>query len=93
MVDALRIRLAAERGDDAHAIRLLHEAVAIAGKHDPYVAAYLVAECGPSLRRSGEALTALIDQISPEVDALGFAGVAQRLSMLRAMFVGASVAA
>jgi hypothetical protein len=93
MVDALRIRLAAERGDDAHAMRLLHEAVAIAGKHDPYTAAYLVAECGPSLRRSADALTALIDQISPEVEALGFAGVSQRLAMLRSQFVGASAAA
>ena len=54
MVDALRIRLAAERGDDAHALRLLHEAVDIAGQHDPYVAAYLVAECAPSLMRSSE---------------------------------------
>ena len=36
LVDALRIRLAAERGDEAHALRLLHEAVAIAGRYDPY---------------------------------------------------------
>jgi diguanylate cyclase (GGDEF)-like protein len=93
LVDALRIRLAAERGDDAHALRLLHEAVAIAGRYDPYVAAYLVAECAPSLRRSTEPLLALIDQISPEVEALGFAGVAERLSVLRIAFAGTTQAA
>ncbi len=93
LVDALRIRLAAERGDDAHALRLLHEAVAIAGQYDPYVAAYLVAECAPSLRRSTEALLVLIDQISPEAEALGFAGVAERLSVLRIALAGSSQAA
>jgi diguanylate cyclase (GGDEF)-like protein/putative nucleotidyltransferase with HDIG domain len=93
LVDALRIRLAAERGDDAHALRLLHEAVAIAGRYDPYVAAYLVAECAPSLRRSTEALLTLIDQISPEVEALGFAGVAERLGVLRIALAGATQAA
>jgi len=93
LVDALRIRLAADRGDDAHALRLLHEAVAIAGRYDPYVAAYLVAECAPSLRRSTDALLSLIDQISPEVEALGFAGVAERLSVLRIALAGATQAA
>ena len=33
MVDALRIRLAAERGDHAHALRLLYAAVDIAGQY------------------------------------------------------------
>jgi hypothetical protein len=93
LVDALRIRLAAERGDDAHALRLLHEAVAIAGRYDPYVAAYLVAECAPSLRRSTDALLQLIDQISPEVEALGFAGVAERLAVLRIALASATAAA
>ena len=93
LVDALRIRLAAERGDDAHALRLLHEAVAIAGRYDPYVAAFLVAECAPSLRRSTEALVTLIDQISPEVEASGFAAVAERLSVLRVALAGATQAA
>src|SRR5438270_13128139 len=63
MVDALRIRLAAERGDDAHALRLLHEAVGIAGQYDQYIAAYLVAECAPSLMRSSDQLLELIDGI------------------------------
>jgi diguanylate cyclase (GGDEF)-like protein len=93
LVDSLRIRLAAERADDAHAMRLLHEAVAIARRHDPYAAAYLVAECGPSLRRSADALLTIIDQIMPEVEALGFAGVGQRLGVLRLTLVGASAAA
>ena len=93
LVDALRIRLAAERGEDAHAIRLLHDAVAIAGRYDPYVAAFLVAECAPSLRRSTDALVSLIDQISPDVDALGFTVVAERLSVLRVALAGATQAA
>jgi diguanylate cyclase (GGDEF)-like protein/putative nucleotidyltransferase with HDIG domain len=93
LVDALRIRLAAERGEDAHAIRLLHDAVAIAGRYDPYVAAFLVAECAPSLRRSTDALITLIDQISPDVEALGFAVVAERLSVLRVALTGATQAA
>jgi len=93
LVDALRIRLAAERGDDAHALRLLHEAVAIAGRYDPYVAAFLVAESAPSLRRSTDALVNLIDQLSPEVDNLGFAAVAERLSVLRVALAGATQAA
>ncbi len=92
LVDALRIRLAAERGDYAHAMRLLHEAVAIASRHDPYVAAYLVAECAPSLHCATDALLELIDQISPEVEALGFVGVAARLSALHVTLVGASAA-
>jgi hypothetical protein len=93
MVDSLRIRLAAERGDDAHAMRLLHEAVTIADRHDPYVAAYLVAECAPSLRRSPDSLLALIDRISPQVDALGFTGIAKRLSVLRLTLLSANAAA
>jgi hypothetical protein len=93
LVDALRIRLAAERGDDAHAMRLLHEAVAIAARHDTYLAAYLVAECAPSLRRSTEALVTLIDRLSPEVEALGFAGVAERLAVLRIALGSATQAA
>jgi hypothetical protein len=67
--------------------------VAIAGRYDPYVAAFLVAECAPSLRRSTEALVTLIDQISPEVDALGYAAVAERLSVLRVALAGATQAA
>jgi diguanylate cyclase (GGDEF)-like protein/putative nucleotidyltransferase with HDIG domain len=93
LVDALRIRLAAERGEDAHALRLLHDAVAIAGRYDPYVAAFLVAECAPSLRRSTDALITLIDQISPDVEALGFNAVAERLSVLRVALTGATQAA
>jgi len=93
LVDALRIRLAAERGEDAHALRLLHDAVAIAGRYDPYVAAFLVADCAPSLRRSTDALITLIDQISPDVEALGFAVVAERLSVLRVALTGATQAA
>src|SRR3569833_2301837 len=93
LVDSLRIRLAADRGDEAHAMRLLNEADTIAGKYDPYAAVYLVAECGPSLRRNADALLTLIDQIMPEVEAQGFAGVARRLSVLRLTLSTTSVAA
>jgi hypothetical protein len=93
LVDALRIRLAAERGDDAHALRLLHEAVASASRFDPYAAAHLVAECAPSLRRSTDALINLIDRISLDVDARGFVRVGERLAVLRVALAGATQAA
>lgn len=93
LVDALRIRMAAERGDDSHALRLLHEGIEIALRHDPYVAAYLIAECAPSFRRSQDALLALIDEITPETTALGFAAMAERLTVLRAALASATRAA
>ncbi len=92
LVDALRIRLAAERGDDSHAMRLLSDAVTLAGRHDVYVAAYLVAECAPSLRGAVAPLIALIDQLLPEVEAFGLTGARQRLTNAR-MSLLASVAA
>ncbi len=93
MVDALRIRLAAERGDDSHALRLLHEAVDIAAQHDPYVAAYLVAECAPSLMRCADGVLALLDVVQPDVEALGFVGITERIATLRTALAGASQAA
>ncbi len=94
LVDALRIRLAAERGDDAHAIRLLGEAVELAERFNPYVAAYLVLECAPSLRqRSTDALLAIIDRVTPSTYRLGFTVIAQRLASLRADLPGSSAAA
>jgi tetratricopeptide (TPR) repeat protein len=93
MVDALRVRLAAERGDDAHAIRLLQESVKISREQDPYIAAYLVAECAPSLMRSTDALVALIDSVAPDVNALGFGGLGDRLGTLRMALVGVNQAA
>jgi hypothetical protein len=93
LVDALRIRMAAERGDDAHALRLLHDAITIARRHDPYAAAYLVSECAPSFRRSQDALLASIDEMMPEAIALGFVAIAERLSALRAVLSSGSRAA
>ena len=92
LVDALRIRLAAERGDEAHAMRLLNDAVALANRHDVYLGAFLVAECAPALRRAGEPLIALIDSVTPAVETFGFNGVLQRLTNVR-MSLLASVAA
>ncbi len=83
LVDALRIRVAAERGDDAHAMRLLTEAVALAARHDMYLAAYLVAECGPSLRGALVPLVALIDRLLPEAQTFGLTGAVQRLVNVR----------
>jgi len=83
LVDALRIRLAAERGDDAHAMRLLSDAVALAWRHDRYLGAYLVAECAPSLRGSAPALLALIDGLLPEIETFGLTGAVQRLTNVR----------
>jgi diguanylate cyclase (GGDEF)-like protein/putative nucleotidyltransferase with HDIG domain len=93
LVDVLRIRMAAERGDDAHALRLLHDAIAIARRHDPYAAAYLVSACAPSFRRSQDALLASIDEMMPEAVALGFVAIAERLSALRAVLASSSRAA
>jgi hypothetical protein len=45
------------------------------------------------LRRNADALLALIDQIMPEVEAQGFAGVARRLSVLRLTLNRTSAAA
>ncbi len=92
LVDALRIRLAAERNDDAHAMRLLTEAVDLAGRHDMYLAAYLVAECAPSLRSAEAPLVALIDRLVPEAQAFGLTGAVQRLTNVR-MSLLASLAA
>jgi len=94
LVDALRIRLAAERGDEAHAIRLLDEAVELAERFNPYVAAYLILECAPSLRQhSTDALLAIIDRVTPSTYRLGFAVIAQRLASLRADLPGSTAAA
>ncbi|HWJ12542.1 MAG TPA: HD domain-containing phosphohydrolase [Gemmatimonadaceae bacterium] len=94
LVDALRIRLAAERGDDTHAIRLLDDAVELAERFNPYVAAYLVLECAPSLRRhSNDTLIAIVDRVSPAAVRLGFTVIAQRLAALRADLPGSNAAA
>jgi len=83
LVDALRVRLAADRGDEAHALRILTEAVDVARKHDRYAAAYLLAESAHALRRTPEALLSLVDSILPEIETLGFAGVASRLTQIK----------
>jgi hypothetical protein len=94
LVDALRIRLAAERGDEAHAIRLLDEAVELAERFNPYVAAYLVLECAPSLRQhSNDTLCSIIDRVTPATYRLGFTVIAQRLAALRADLPGSNAAA
>jgi hypothetical protein len=92
LVDALRIRLASERGDDAHAMRLLSEAVTLATRHDMYLAAYLVAECAPSLRGAGAPLLALIDQLLPDVETFGLSGVVQRLTNVRMSLLASAAA-
>ncbi|HEV8447293.1 MAG TPA: HD domain-containing phosphohydrolase [Gemmatimonadaceae bacterium] len=92
LVDALRIRLAAERGDDAHAMRLLADAVTLAGQHDIYLAAYLVSECAPSLRREVSPLVALIDQLLPEVETFGLTGARKRLINARMSLLASAAA-
>ena len=94
LVDALRIRLAAERGDEAHAIRLLDEAVELAERFNPYLAGHLILECGPSLRQaSNDALLAIVDRVTPTAHRLGFTVIAQRLASLRADLPGSNAAA
>jgi len=93
LVDALRIRMAADRGDDAHGLRLLQDGIKIALRHDPYVAGYLLVECAPSFRRSQDALLGLIDDITPNIAGLGFAVMAERLAVLRVALASATKAA
>jgi len=94
LVDALRIRLAAERGDDAHAVRLLNDAVDLAERFNPYVAAHLVLECAPSLQpQSNDMLFAIINRVTPLAAKLGFTGMAQRLASFRADLPGNTAAA
>lgn len=92
LVDAVRIRLAAERGDEAHAMRLLNDAVLLASRYDVYLGAFLVAECAPALRRAGDPLIELIDRLIPEVEAFGFNGVLQRLTNVRTSLLGSAAA-
>jgi diguanylate cyclase (GGDEF)-like protein len=92
LVDALRIRLAAERGDEAHAVRLLSDAVDLALQHNPYVAGYIVLECAPSLRHSSDALVAIVDRVAPVTNRLGFTLIVQRLAALRADAPGRTAA-
>jgi tetratricopeptide (TPR) repeat protein len=93
LVDALGIRLAAERGDEAHALRLLQDAVELSRQQDPYIAAYIIAECASSLPRSAEVLIALIDGVRPGMSDLGFAPMAERLGNIRMSLVGTTLAA
>jgi tetratricopeptide (TPR) repeat protein len=92
VVDAVRIRLAAERGDDSHAMRLLTDAVDLAMRHDIYLAAYLVAECAPSLRGAAIPLVALIDRLVPEVQVFGLTGALQRLTNARMSLLASAAA-
>jgi diguanylate cyclase (GGDEF)-like protein/putative nucleotidyltransferase with HDIG domain len=92
LVDALRIRLAAERGDDVHAMRLLADAVSMVGRHDIYLAAHLVAECAPALRGVGVPLLDLIDQLLPQVAAFGLTGAVQRLTNVRMSLLASAAA-
>ena len=92
LVDAVRIRLAAERGDDSHAMRLLTDAVALAIRHDIYLAAYLVAECAPSLRGAAIPLVALIDRLVPEVQVFGLTGALHRLTNARMSLLASAAA-
>jgi diguanylate cyclase (GGDEF)-like protein/putative nucleotidyltransferase with HDIG domain len=92
IVDALRVRLAAERGDEAHAMRLLADAVALAERHDIYLAAYLVAECAPSMRAAGAPLVALIEGLMPQVEAIGLTGVLRRLANVRMSLLASAAA-
>jgi hypothetical protein len=73
-------------------MRLLADAVTLAGRHDIYLAAYLVAECAPSLRREVSPLITLIDQLIPEVESFGLTGARKRLVNARISLLASAAA-
>ncbi|HTR76518.1 MAG TPA: AAA family ATPase, partial [Gemmatimonadaceae bacterium] len=93
LVDTLRVRLTADRGDEAHAFRVLREAVEVAARHDVYAAAHMIAECATSLPAHAGPLSQLLDEFAARVGALGFPALAARLSNARASLAVASSAA
>jgi tetratricopeptide (TPR) repeat protein len=93
LADTLRVRLTAERGDEAYAFRQLREAVELVARHDVYAAAHLVASCAGSLPSCAGSLMNLLDQFIPRAQALGFGTLVRRLSEARASIASAMTTA
>ena len=75
--------------DEVGCLELLNDAVELAERHNPYVAAYLVLECAPSLRQQTNGLMlTIVDRMSLSATRLGFTLIAQRLASLRSDLPG-----
>ena len=82
IVEALRIRIAAARRDFSDALLMLKENVEALESRDLYAAGWLLGECAQALPPDRVPL-ALINGLSPQVEAHGYAGLALRFATLR----------
>ena len=82
IVDALRVRLALQRDELAQAQTIFRDGVTIAAKHDPYAAAWFVAECAPELQLPAEDLTAIVQPHAHEAKEQGFGALVARFAAI-----------
>jgi tetratricopeptide (TPR) repeat protein len=82
LVETLRVRLAAQRGETAVAERSFRDALALAEAHDPFGAAWLVAECAASLDSCCTDLAPTIARHARRVEAMGYGALAPRYASL-----------
>lgn len=86
VVEALAVHLALAEVGAAGALAQLEEVVERAARHDPYAAAWLLAECGPALHDAGASLVPLVDRwrngtsLAPALD---YGALRDRLARLR----------
>jgi tetratricopeptide (TPR) repeat protein len=82
IVEALRIRIAAARRDYGEAVALLKENVEALQGRDLYAAGWLLGECAQALPPDRVPFS-LIAELSPRIEAHGYAGLALRFATLR----------
>ena len=82
IVEALRIRIAAARRDYSEAVSLLKENVEALQGRDLYAAGWLLGECAQALPPDRVPFS-LITELSPRIEAHGYAGLALRFATLR----------
>jgi hypothetical protein len=82
-VGALRVLTALAAGNTAEAVRRFTDALAEAERHEPYSAAWLVAECATPLADAGYAgVWQTVERHSKQVGALGYALLSDRYAAL-----------
>ncbi len=82
IVEALRIRIAAQRRDYTEAVQLLKENVEALQSRDLYGAGWLLGECAQALPPDRVPFQ-LINDLAPRIEAHGYAGLALRFATLR----------
>jgi diguanylate cyclase (GGDEF)-like protein len=82
IVEALRIRIAAAHRDYGEAVSLLKENVEALQGRDLYAAGWLLGECAQALPPDRVPFS-LITELSPRIEAHGYAGLALRFATLR----------